>query len=69
MTTAEYIKSTYPLSDDVLRHAKLIDVEQREHVNFESVEYFVHLFPHLQALREPKNMELLQEEFISFQLK
>ena len=39
---------------------KLIDVEQRGHINFESVEYFVCLFSHLLALREPKNMELLQ---------
>ena len=65
MKTAHYIKSTYPLNDEVLQHAKLIDFERRETVTFESVEYFVHLFPHLQSFREPKEMELLQEEFVS----
>ncbi len=55
---AEYIKATFPLNDGVLRHAKFLDaqfldVEKKEEVTFDSVEYFVHHFPHLHALRTP----------------
>ena len=68
MTTAGYIISTYPLKDDVLKHARLIDFEKRQTCTFESVEFFVNLFPHLESLRAPREMEQLQEEFVSYQL-
>ncbi len=65
---AEYIKATFPLNDAVLRHAKFLDVEKKEEVTFDSVEYFVHRFPHLHALRTPQELDMLQEEFVSYQL-
>lgn len=67
-TAMQYITCTYPLNDDVLQHAKFINFEMREQVTFDSVEYFVHRFPHLLDLRSPREIEALQEEFISYQL-
>ena len=67
-TATEYVKKTYPIKDDVLSHAKFINFEKREECDFDSVEYFVHRFPHLQDLTIASEMELLQEEFISYQL-
>ena len=64
----EYIKMTYPLKDDVLLHAKFGNFEKREECDFDSVEFFVHCYSHLQGLRTASEMELLQEEFISYQL-
>ena len=48
----EYLKKTYPypIKDDVLFHAKFINFEKREECDFDSVEYFIHRFPHLQDL-------------------
>lgn len=62
LTTAEYIISTHPLKDGVLKHARLIDFEKRQTCTFESV------VPHLESLRAPREMEQLQEEFVSYQL-
>ena len=67
-TATEYIKTTYPLKDDVLLHAKFVNFERREECGFDSVEFFVHRYSHLQGLTSPSEMELLQEEFISYQL-
>jgi len=47
---------------------KFINFENREECDFDSVEYFVHRFSHLQDLTIASEMELLQEEFISYQL-
>ena len=68
VATTRSILATYPLKDDVLKHAKFIDFERRKRCTFQSVEYFVSLFPHLDSLKAPKEMELLQEEFVSYQL-
>lgn len=63
-----YIKSTFPLKDDLLRHARSLNFEKRGEVSFDTVESFVHRFPYLHALRESYEMALLQDEFISYQL-
>ena len=63
-----YIKRTLPLNDDLLLHAKVIDIKQRDAAKFESIEFFVHRYPHLQFLSVRSEAELLQEEFVSYQL-
>jgi len=45
-----------------------LDVKKKEEVTFDSVEYFVHLLSHLLALRTPGELDMLQEEFVSYQL-
>ena len=64
----QYVKSTFPLNDTVLQHAKFVNFEKRADVGFDSVEYFVHRFPYLHALTTPIEMDILQEEFVSYQL-
>ena len=64
----QYVKSTFPLKDEFLHSARFLNFEKREEATFDAVESFVHRFPHLHALMEPHEMELLQEEFISYQL-
>ena len=43
-------------------------MEKKEECAFDSVDYFVHCFSHLQDLTLASEMELLQEEFVSYQL-
>lgn len=45
-----------------------MDVKKKEEVTFDSVEYFVHRLSHLLALRTPGELDMLQEEFVSYQL-
>ena len=65
---AQYILATYPLNDDVLYHAKLLNFESREDIEFDSLEYFIERFPHLHELRSPREIDILHEEFVSYQL-
>ena len=67
-TTMDYVKKTYPLKDDVLMYSKFINIQRREECTFDSVEYFLYRYPHLKHLTTPTEKELLQEEFISYQL-
>ena len=63
-----YIIATYPSNDDLLRHASFLNFENRVNIGFDSVEYFVSRYPHLHGLTVPREIELLQEEFVSYQL-
>ena len=53
---------------DLLDHASFLNFEKRMNIGFDSVEYFVSRNPHLHGLTAPKEMEVLQEEFVSYQL-
>ena len=48
--------------------AKFIDVKSREHVNFSHVQYFVERFPILSCYKEPVMNQLLEKEFIDYQM-
>ena len=37
-------------------------------MTFSAVELFLTMFPHLEALRQPNEIEVLQQQFVSFQL-
>ena len=50
ITAAEYVRKTYLLNDDVLMHSRFINFEKREECSFDSVEYFLHRYPHLKHL-------------------
>lgn len=67
--SVQYIIVTYPLNDDLLRHARFLNFEKRSSVCFDAIEYFIHRYRFLlHPLTAPREMELLQEEFVSYQL-
>lgn len=68
-TATQYIIKTYPLKDEILMHARFVNFEKRDQISFDSVQFFVHHFPHLHNLTSPGEVELLQEEFIRYQLQ
>ena len=45
-----------------------LNFEKRINIGSDFVEYFVSRYPHLHGLTVPKEMELLQEEFVCYQL-
>ena len=59
IAAADYVIKTYPLKDELLNCAKFVDFEKRDEVTFSDVEYFIHRFPHLENLRDSKEVETL----------
>ena len=68
-TRTQYIIKMYPLNDEILKHARFVNFERRDQISFDSVQFFVHRFPHLHSLTSPGEVEMLQEEFLSYQLQ
>ena len=68
-TTTQYIIRTYPWNDEILMHARFVNFERRDQISFDSVQFFVHHCPHLHHLTSPGEVKMLQEEFLSYQLK
>ena len=64
ITAAEYVIKTYPLKDDLLKHAKFVDFENQEEATFSSVEYFIYKFPHFEPLRQSEEIEVLAEDTV-----
>ena len=60
----EYLLQWCPFKEELLVHATWLDFENRLEASFLSVEYFVHMFPHV---LHNVNMELLNEQFIQYQ--
>ena len=46
-TATQYIINTYPVKDEILMHARFVNFEKRDQISFDSVQFFVHHFPHL----------------------
>ena len=61
----DYILKTWPLHDELLQHAEVLDLHMRQHKKFASLKYFVERFPCL--LREDK-MDQLEIEFAHYQV-
>ena len=68
ITATDYVIKTYPLKDELLKCAKFVDFDKRDEVTFFDVEYFIYRFPHLEHLRESKEIEALQQQFVLYQL-
>ena len=66
--SVDYVIATYPIGEDLLRHAQFLNFEKRTSVDFNSVEYFVNRYSFLHVLTSPNEMALLQEEFVDYQL-
>ena len=64
MAAVEYIISRFPLTDDVLKHAKFVDFEKRESSEFSDVEYFIGLYSKILDM----NFDDIFDEFVAFQL-
>ena len=63
--SVNYIIDTYPMTDEVLHHARFLNFDKRLSIGFDSIEFFVGRFPFLLPLAAPNEMEALQEEFVS----
>ena len=64
----DYAKSKLPLSDEVLIHSEVIDINRKETASFASVKYFVDRFPCLLQGDPPCSLDILEEEFCSYQI-
>ena len=63
----EYAVSHISFSDRLLKHAEVLQVENRETASFDSIIYFVERFPILKAKLIGK-MDMLYDQFTSYQL-
>ena len=61
-----YVIKTFPLDDQLLKHAEILDIDLRQQKNFESVQYFVTRFPCL--LGENVDKDKLEMEFAKYQV-
>nr|XP_042899054.1 uncharacterized protein LOC122269520 [Parasteatoda tepidariorum] len=73
ITACEYIIKKFPLNDQVLKHAEVADLNKIENSSFESVRYFVNLFPFLLKTKSNETkltaMDELQKQFCQLQLE
>lgn len=65
--TVKYVIKTFPFNDHLLLHAKFINFDQTLDSSFESVEYFVNIFPKVLQFTA-RDMDNLKEEFKDYQL-
>ena len=63
----EYAVTHISFSDRLLKHAEVLQVENRETASFDSIIYFVERFPILKAKLIGK-MDMLYDQFTSYQL-
>lgn len=61
-----YILKKFPLTDEFLKHAEVVDISLRQNVSYTSVEYFVCRFP---KLIDESQLDRLEEEFAAYQFE
>eukprot|EP00057_Strongylocentrotus_purpuratus_P026387 XP_011680861.1 PREDICTED: uncharacterized protein LOC105446133 [Strongylocentrotus purpuratus] len=59
-----YIFKTWPLDDELAKHAQVLDLKQHQEVGFDSVEFFVKKFP---CLLGDGDVDSLESEFAHYQ--
>ena len=64
----DYVNSKLPLSDDVHIHSEVMDFNRKETASFASVKYFVARFPCLLQGDPPCSIDIVEEEFCSYQI-
>jgi hypothetical protein len=68
-----YILEKFPLHDELLNHAKVVEIAKRKESSFESVKYFVERFPIVVGANckdelDGKTLDALEIEFLKFQI-
>ena len=64
----DYMLFKFPLSDDLLKHAEVVDITKRETMTFSSVKYFAQRMQCL-GFSKAERLDELEKEFMSFQLQ
>lgn len=64
MAACSYIIRKFPLDDEFLQHAEVVDISLRMKVSYSSLEYFVRRFP---SLVKESEHDKLEEEFAVYQ--
>lgn len=59
----KYVLDKFPLNDDILKHAKFVEFETRDHANFTDAEYFANRYSALLKFT-PEEMNALFDEFV-----
>ena len=67
MSAVKHIREKYPFGDEVLKHSKFVDFDNRENVEYTDVEYFVHRYTDLLKFN-PEEVNTLHDEFVEYQL-
>lgn len=66
-SACDYIVTKFPLNDELLLHAEVVDPQLREHKTFESLEYFINRFS---CLLPDRSLETqLEQEFALYQVE
>ena len=60
----QYVLSKFPITDELLKHARWINVQKRSQAKWESVEYFLSRF---QSALNTVNIDEMYDEFRDFQ--
>ena len=63
----KYILDKFPLNDETLKHAKLVDFERRESADISDVEYFSDCYSTFLKFT-PQEQDALHNEFVEYQL-
>ena len=63
----EYIIAKFPLTDELLLHARFVDFENRESAEFKNVEYFMTRYIEVLAF-DLKQVDKVYDEFVAYQM-
>lgn len=68
----DYIIAKFPLKSNVVIHAQVADVSGRINAKFNSVMFFIEMFPSMLLIKEAENrhsaLDALEEQFVSYQI-
>ena len=62
-TACDYVIKTFPLNDELLKHAGVANIKNRLETSFSSISYFVHRFHYLED-----KLDQLELEFVEYQV-
>ena len=65
--TIDYIRAKFPLSDDLLMHARFVNFGERENCEFADVEYFIARYQSILSF-DDMDMDGIFDEFVEYQL-
>ena len=65
--TIDYIRAKFPLSDDLLMHARFVNFGERENCEFADVEYFIARYKNVLSF-DDVDMDGIFDEFVEYQL-
>ena len=65
----DYIKKNFPLSEELLYHARVADVTQQATVGFNDIRYFLKKFPCILGSSQSCTADLVHNEFNNYQVE